>query len=121
VDLEALASEFRPILIRSGGDVLRADHCYVEREGRALLLEALVVESGRKLPFYVKVTRHDRGSATVRVDPMTHPERSEGVRALVARVAVWLLESTPGARPGRANVVLPSGTRKGGTDEGGPS
>ncbi len=108
VDLRAWASDFEPVLLRKGGDVLRVDQSYLEAGGRSLLLEALVVESGRKLPFYIKISCHERGSATLRVDPLTHPERSEGVRALVAHVAALLLARTPGARLGSANVVLPS-------------
>ena len=46
VDLEAYAREFEPILLRTGADVIRADTLYRDRSGRALLLEALVVEPG---------------------------------------------------------------------------
>ncbi len=108
VDLRAWARDFEPFLLRRGGDVLRVDHAYLEAGGRSLLLEALVVESGRKLAFYIRVSRHERGSTTLRVDPLTHPERSDGVRALVAHVAALLLARTPGARLGSANVVVPS-------------
>ena len=108
VDLRAWASDFEPLLLRSGGDVLRVDQSYLEAGGRSLLLEALVVESGRKLAFYIRISSHERGSATLRVDPLTHPERSDGVRALVAHVAALLLARTPGARLGSANVVVPS-------------
>jgi hypothetical protein len=75
---------------------------------RACLIEALCVEAGRKQPFYVKLAVHDRGSATVRVDPMTHPERSEGVRDLVAHVGALLLRATPGGQTGATNLVLPT-------------
>jgi hypothetical protein len=107
VDLAAYAAGFEPLLVRAGGDVLRADRVFLETGGLALLVEALVVEAGRKQPFYVKVSLHDRGAATVRVDPLCHPDRSRGVRALVARVAADLLARTPGARVGAANVELP--------------
>lgn len=108
VDLAAWAAAFRPLLVRRQADLLRADEVYLERGGRSALVEALAIESGRKLPFYVKVSVHDRGAATVRVDPLTHPERSDGVREIVARIAADLLRSTPGARVGATNLVLPS-------------
>jgi len=108
VDLAEFARRWRPLVVRRGGDVLRADQLFLEPEGRALVIDALVVEAGRKQPFYVKIARHDRGSATVRIDPMTHPERSEGVRALVAEIAARLLAATPGARVETTNLVLPS-------------
>jgi hypothetical protein len=108
VDLRGYAEAFQPVLIRKGGDVLRADRVYVEREGRAVLVEALAVEAGRKLPFYILVSGHDRGGATVRVDPMTHPERSEGVQELVAHIGADLLARNPSARVRVTNLVLPS-------------
>jgi hypothetical protein len=117
VDLERYAREFRPLLVRRGRDTLRVDGVYVEREGRALLLESIVVEAGRKLPFYILVSGHDRGGATVRIDPLTHPERTDGVRELVARVGADLLAESPGATLRVTNLVLPSPPR----DESSPS
>ena len=108
VDLAAYASRFEPILLRRGGDVLRADRIYLERGGDRALIEALVVEAGRKQPFYVAISSHDRGSATLRIDPMSHVERSEGVKALVAELGADLLCKTPGASVEVTNLVLPS-------------
>ncbi|MFI5315711.1 MAG: hypothetical protein ACHQ6T_08415 [Myxococcota bacterium] len=106
VDLAAFARDWTPLVVRRGADVLRADELYFERGGRALLIEALCVEVGRKQPFYVRISAHDRGSATVRIDPMTHPERSDGVRALVREIAARLLAATPGARIEKTNLGL---------------
>ncbi len=107
VDLEAYAREFTPILLRQDGDVLRADRVLVDPTGQRVLVEALVIEAGRKQPFYIRIARRDRG-ASVRVDPLTHPERSAGVRALVAHVGAVLLERSPGAEISATNLVIPS-------------
>lgn len=107
-DLAAFARAWRPFVVRRGADILRGDHLYVSSDARACLIEALCVEAGRKQPFYVKIAVHDRGSATVRVDPMTHPERSDGVRDLIAQVGALLLRATPGGRVGATNLVLPT-------------
>ena len=108
VDLEKYARDFRPVLLRRGPDILRADRVFFETGGRSLLIEALVVEATRKLPFYVKISQHERGSTTLRIDPMTHPERSQGVRELVAHLGADLLARNPEARLGVTNLVLPS-------------
>ena len=108
VDLDAFVRSFSPVLIRHGKDVLRADRVYVEREHRDVLIEALVIEAGRKLPFYVKISRHDDGTATLRIDPLTHPERSDGVRELVTRLAEAWLTTVPDATVRATNLVLPS-------------
>ena len=106
-DLSAFARAWKPFVLRRGADILRTDHLYLAPDARACLIEALCVEAGRKQPFYVKLAVHDRGSATVRVDPMTHPERSDGVRDLVAQIGALLLRATPGGRVGATNLVLP--------------
>ncbi len=108
VDLEAWVRDFRPVLLRRGGDVLRADRVYLDREVRNALVEALAVEGGRKQPFYVKISAHRPRSATLRVDPLTHPERSAGVREIVSLLARDLLLRTPGARVGATNLVISS-------------
>jgi hypothetical protein len=107
-DLAAFARGWTPLVLRRGADVLRAGELYLEQGARACLIDALCIEAGRKQPFYLKLSRHDRGSVTVRIDPMTHPERSPGVRELVAYVGARLLRATPGARVGASNLVLPS-------------
>lgn len=109
LDLQSWVRDFAPVLLRSGADVLRADRVYFEREGRDVLIEALVVEAGRKLSFYVRISRHTDGSTTLRVDPLTHPERSPGLRKLVTHLARELLLRTSGAKIGSTNLVLPSG------------
>ncbi len=108
VDLSAFARAWQPFVLRRGADILRADQLHLATDARACLIEAICVEAGRKQPFYVKVAVHDRGSATVRIDPMTHPERSPGVRDLVAQIGALLLRATPGGRTGATNLVLPS-------------
>ena len=114
VDLAEFARRFEPLLVRRAGDVLRADRVYLERGARSLLVEALAIESGRKLPFYVRISGHDRGSTTVRVDPLTHPDRSPGVRELVAQIAQRLVRFAPDCRVVRTNLVLPSPGAAGG-------
>ncbi len=107
VDLEALARDFRPVLLRRGPDVLRIDHVFCDEDRRNLLLEALVIEAGRKQPFYVKISQHESsGTTTIRIDPLTHPERSAGVRELVAHVVTTVLSQNPAAEIGANNLAL---------------
>jgi hypothetical protein len=108
LDLAAWAAAFEPLSLRRGGDVLRTGEVFVERAGRALLVEALVVEAGRKQPFYVRIASHERGTTHVRVDPHTHPDRTPAVHALVGEVVGALLAFSPGARLVRGTAVVPS-------------
>jgi hypothetical protein len=107
-DLARFAAGWTPFVLRQGGDVLRADQLFLAKDARACLIDALCVEAGRKQPFYIRLALHDDGKVTVRVDPMTHPERSEGVRALIAHVGARLLRATPEGRLGATNLALPA-------------
>ncbi len=111
MDLERFARAFEPRLIRRDGDVLRTLGAFLSLDGRALLIEALVVEAGRKQAFYIKIASHGAGGASVRIDPQTRPERSAGVRDLVAEVGADLLRRSPQARLGATNLVVPSAAR----------
>lgn len=117
VDLREWAEAFEPIVLRRNGVVLRAERVYLESSHRSALVDGLTVESGRKQSFYVKVALHDRGSCTVRIDPITHPDRSPGVRELVGSVAASLLDRSPDARVARSNVVVPSCPRGAGAPQ----
>ena len=108
VDLPAWARDFAPRTLRSGSDLYKIERLYLDTGGRSALVEVLAIEAGRKLPFYVRISSHERGSTTVRIDPLTHPDRSEGVKQLVAEIAAELLRRTRGARVGVTNLVLPS-------------
>lgn len=108
LDLAAWAASFAPLLLRRGSDVLRTGELFAERGGSAWLVEALVIEAGRRQPFYVRIAAQERGSISVRVDPHTHPDRTPGVHALVGEIVGSLLAFAPGARLLRGSVVVPS-------------
>jgi hypothetical protein len=108
IDLAAFALAFEPLLIRRGSDVLRTGDVFVERAARALLIEAVVIESGRKQPFYVRVAYGERGSVNVRVDPHTHPDRTPAVHALVGEIVAAILTFAPASKLLRGSVVVPS-------------
>ena len=108
VDLRAYAERFVHLQITKTRDVLKTEGLYVERSGRALLIHALAVEAGRTQTFYVRISAQDRGSVSVRIDPLSKPERSEGVKRIVAEIGADLLAHSPGAKVRTTNLVLPS-------------
>ena len=108
IDLRAYAAHFAHLHILHAGDVLKTEALYLERSGRTLLIHAVAVESGRTQTFYVRVSAQDRGSVSVRIDPLTKPERSEGVKRIVAGIGADLLARAPGAKVRTTNLVLPS-------------
>jgi hypothetical protein len=108
LDLRAYAESFAHLRLAEPRDLLRTENVYLERSGRSLLIQALAVEAGRRQTFYVRISLHDRGSVSVRIDPLTKPERSEGVKRIVAALGADVVARMPGAKVRTTNLVLPS-------------
>jgi hypothetical protein len=97
LDLSQAGREFRPIVQRDGNDILKVERLYLSTDGEEGLLDTLVVEAGHRQRFFIQVRLREGGGATVRLLPLTDPEKTDGVRRALARVAAWLR----GLRPDR--------------------
>ena len=96
VDLEEVGRRFRPLFHRDGNDILKVERLYLDSEGAEALLDTLVVEAGHRQHFFLQVRLRDGGGATVRLLPLTDPEKTDGVKRAVARVATWVRGIRPG-------------------------
>jgi hypothetical protein len=102
VDLEGCARRFDPLVVREGDLVVKFDRCYVEIGGRAALIETLVAERGHTQKFFIQLSVKEDG-LTVRLDPLTDPEKGPGVRRAIALVAHRVHQVT-GCRYGNTNI-----------------
>ena len=102
VTIDDAGRRFEPFVIRERELVIKAERFYRERDGRAALVETVVVEAGHVQKFFIQLSpRHD--GLTVRLEPLTDPEKTPGVRRAIARVAHGLAAAT-GARYGNTNI-----------------
>lgn len=102
VTIDAAARAFRPFVEREGDLIVKADRLYRESEGRAALVEMVVVEAGHTQKFFIQLSPRE-GGLTVRLEPLTDPEKTAGVRRAIAHVAARLREAC-GAVYGRTNI-----------------
>ena len=85
--LEEFWREFRPFKeVGEEGRVLEARSAFLRRDGGMLLIQSLVLESGPPLHFYV-ICEGRRGAVTIRCEQFHTIPRTDGVQALVSRVA----------------------------------
>ena len=91
--------EFRE---RVAGLVMHVGEAFLARSGHSALIEAVVVE-GTTRRFLVEILSRDDG-VTVRLYPQTDPEKTPGVRRLLAEVAARVRGLDPGARIVRSNL-----------------
>jgi len=99
--LDAYCVRFEPFLERDGERIVKVDRLYRERGGQALL-ETVVVDRGFTQKFFIQLA--PRGNdLTVRLEPLSDPEKTAGVRAAIARVAERIVAVT-GCAWGSTNI-----------------
>jgi len=86
VTVDSYARIFEPFVVREGGSIVKVSRLYRELSGRTALLETLVVDRGHTQKFLILLAASDEG-LTVRLEPMTDPEKTPGVRRALAIVA----------------------------------
>jgi hypothetical protein len=90
--------------LRDGGEVLRLLDVFVNQAGRTALLDCVVVDPGSPAKsFFVQLSHKDR-QVTVRLLPATDPEKTDGVKMLLATVAKTVRDAIAGSRFGKTNL-----------------
>jgi hypothetical protein len=89
--------------VRSGSEILRVVDVYLNRSCRTALVDCVVVEEGRSQSFFVQLSQKDR-QITVRLLPATDPEKTAGVKRIMALVARQLHDAIGGSRFGKTNL-----------------
>ena len=102
ISLDECQSRIAPFLVRDSGFLVKGERVFLDPEGLTLLIETLVVDRGHTQKFFIQIARRRR-DAIVRLEPLTDPEKTQGVRRALAVVAHRLREST-GATYGKSNI-----------------
>jgi hypothetical protein len=103
VDLEAFFARYEPTVRQQPGEVLKLLDIFMDRDRRTLLIEALAAGGGPPVRFLVLVSSRD-SRTTVRIYPGTDPEKTVGVKKILALVAADLKNMHPGCTYGSTNL-----------------
>lgn len=102
IALDDVARRHAPWSDRRGDLLVKFDRLYLETAGRAALVEALVVDRGHPQRFFVALQAREDG-VMVRLEPLTDPEKTAGVKRALALVADRL-RAESGGRYGATNI-----------------
>ena len=112
ITIDECQRHFAPFVRRDGDCIVKAERFYRERDGHAALIETLVADRGHTQKFFVHLSRRD-GGITVRLEPLTYPEKTPGVRRALAAVADMFARAS-GCGYGASNIqdfLIPRGDR----------
>ena len=102
-DLGAACRAIQCTTEREGAEILRVVDVYLNRAGRTALVDCVAIEQGRSQAFFIQLSQKER-QITARLLPATDPEKTVGVKRLIARVAKQVHQSLAGSRIGKTNL-----------------
>ena len=102
-DLEVVFRGLASFAERRDEQILRLADLYLNRAGSAALLECVVIDKGVAVSFFVVLAQREN-QITVRLYPLTDPEKTEGVKRLLALIAVRVRDLVPASRFGKTNL-----------------
>ena len=102
-DLAAASLAVVPSASRDEAGILKVVEVYLARSGKVALVDCVAVEAGRSQGFFVQLSQKER-QITVRLLPATDPEKTPGVRRLMALIARQLQAASAGSRFGKTNL-----------------
>ncbi len=104
VSLERLYQDFTPENLREGACIIKLRALYLSTTKTDALVECVVVEDGLPQDFYVMLSGRSSG-ITVRLDPKTDPQKTVGVKRLVALLGQRLKAQDPACAYGVTNLT----------------
>jgi len=86
VDLRQIVIRRPEMFLRDPDGIKRVSEYYINTDCSKLLLEALVIEPGKKQQFFFQVCKKPDG-AIIRLEPISEAEKTPGVKRLMGQVA----------------------------------
>lgn len=92
-----------PLTLKTETGILKLGDKYINAAETTVLIEALAIEKDKRQNFFIQLSQKST-SITVRLLPLTDPEKSPGVKTLMARVAKQIKDINPAISYGKTNL-----------------
>ena len=103
VHLNDLRTGLSSMMERNGSEILKTGDFYLNQTESSALIEAIVIENGPPKNFFVHLSKK-KNSLTVRLLPITDPEKTNGVKKLMGIIAKKIRELFPDSEFGKTNL-----------------
>jgi hypothetical protein len=102
--VELFCQQFTPLDIHEQQTIIKVQEAYLSTTKMDALLDCLVVEDRIPITFYIFLTQKS-GRITVRLDRLTDPEKTDGVKRLLALIGHTLKSQSPLCYYGKHNLA----------------
>jgi len=102
-DVKHAYEAITPFAEKTEKGMLKVTDKYINSAGQVVLVEALAIEDGRNQNFFIQLSGKT-SSITVRLLPMTDPEKTNGVKTIMAEIAKQIKDTDPNITYGKTNL-----------------
>jgi hypothetical protein len=103
ISVEACLKAVEPMIERVENGILKITDTYLNAPKNSALIESIAIENGVNQSFYIQLS--SKGDAvTVRLLPLTDPEKTKGVKKLMGIVAHKIKQSNSEIYHGKTNL-----------------
>lgn len=85
------------------GGILKVMDKYINANEQIALIESLAIENGVNQSFFVQLSQK-KSSLTIRLLPLTDPEKTDGVKTIMAKIAKQIKDSDSNIEYGKNNL-----------------
>ena len=92
-----------PVMHQIEKGILKTADKYINKNENTALIESITVEAGKSQSFFIQLS--SKGDAvTIRLLPKTDPEKTKGVKTLMALIAKTIKDSNSDISYGKTNL-----------------
>ena len=101
IDLKEFSNKFQPMMKRDIG-IIKINDVFVDKNNNRALISALAIDDIHQ-EFMIELDSKEK-SSTLRLFPMTDPQKTSSVKTALGLVASFVLYISPNARILRTNI-----------------
>ncbi len=103
VQLAAFFKAYAPSVHQLPGGALKLMDAFINQHASSMLIEAVAAECGPPNRFFIHILQHEM-KTTVKLYPGSDPEKTQGVKKLLAIAARQILTACTGTAYGSTNL-----------------
>lgn len=85
------------------GGILKVLDKYINADEQSALIESLAIENGKNQTFFVQLSQK-KSTLTVRLLPLTDPQKTDGVKTIMAMIAKQIKDTDDSVAYGKNNL-----------------
>jgi hypothetical protein len=93
----------KPFANKIEGGMLKVMDKYINSTGQIVMIEALAIEGVKNQNFFIQLSQK-KSSITVRLLPQTDPEKTNGVKTIMAMIAKQIKDIDANISYGKTNL-----------------